>query len=164
MRRAALVAAATQKSENGELRIGILASLTSGFLQHVLRRFREAHPKLKIALRESSPQEILHSLAKGDLDISFVTGELEVSGLASKPLWTESIYVALPATHDLVRKDMVDWSDLRAEPFVVTSGGLGGEIQDHVIRMLSQPGFRPRIDIHDVSRDSLLPLVAWGLG
>jgi hypothetical protein len=46
----------------------------------------------------------------------------------------------------------------------VSRGGLGAEVQDYLTRNLSSSGFRPRVEVHDVSRGNLLNLVAMGYG
>lgn len=107
---------------------------------------------------------MLHALATGELDVSFVTGQHDIRGYSSKILWNETVYLVIPAGHPLARQDVVAWEELREESFIVSHGGPGSEIQDYLIRMLSRSGFRPRIDVHDVSRENLLALVAMGYG
>jgi DNA-binding transcriptional LysR family regulator len=162
--RAARLAAASHRGERGELRIGILASLATGFLHSLLRSFRTAHPEIQVLIHECSPHQALHGVAIGDLDISFVTGQPDMPGCTSKVLWSESIYVVLPEAHPLAASENVDWHDIRTAKFVVSRGGPGSEIQDYLIKMLSRPGFRPVIESHGVSRESLHSLVAMGYG
>ncbi|MEQ9246047.1 MAG: LysR family substrate-binding domain-containing protein, partial [Nitratireductor sp.] len=157
-------AAAAHRGDYGELRIGILASLTRGFLHKLLRFFRERHPEVRLVLREGTPLESLHSLALGDLDISFVTGYPDLPGYTAQVLWNESVFTVLPRAHELAQKKTIKWDDIRREVFIVSRGGPGSEIQDYLIKKLSRPGFRPRIDVHDVSRGSLHDLVAMDYG
>jgi len=162
--RAARLAAAAHRGERGELRIGILASLGTGFLHSLFRGFRTAYPEIQVVIQDCSPHQALHGVAMGELDISFVTGQPDMPGCSSRVLWTESIYVVLPEDHPLAEAESVTWHDIRADKFVVSRGGPGSEIQDYLIKMLSQPGFRPLIEAHGVSRESLHSLVAMGYG
>lgn len=162
--RAARFALEIHRGHRGELNVGILASLAGGFLHELLRRFREIHRNVRVALSEGSPQEILHAVAMGELDVSFVSGRPQIPGHESRVLWHESVYAVLPATHELADRKLLEWDDLRGEAFIVSRGGPGAEIQDYLIRRLSRPGFRPRIGVHDVSRGSLLNLVAISYG
>lgn len=100
----------------------------------------------------------------GDLDVSIVADHLQILGHPSRVLWHEWIYAAFPADHDLAGRELLTWGDLRGEAFIVSRGGPGAEIQYRLMRELSCPGFRPLIEIHDVSRGSLLDLVAMGYG
>ncbi|MDL2410376.1 LysR substrate-binding domain-containing protein [Rhizobium calliandrae] len=95
------------------MRVGILASLTTGFLHCVLRRLRETQPSLQILLREGTSLEMLHALATGELDISFVTGQYDIRGYRSRILWNETIYLVIPTGHPLARQEVVTWEELR---------------------------------------------------
>jgi len=57
LRRAIQLASARHRGEHGELNIGILASLASGFLQLALKEFRERNPAVKVILHEGTAQE-----------------------------------------------------------------------------------------------------------
>ena len=162
--RAARLATEVHQGSRGEVRIGILASLANGFLHDLLRRFRERHYEIRVELWEGTSQEALHALAMGDLDVSFGTGQPHVPGCEELMLWRESIYVVLPRTHHLAALESVTWESLREETFLVSRGGPGAEIQDYLIRKLSRPGFRLRMEVHDVSGTSLLDLVAMAYG
>jgi DNA-binding transcriptional LysR family regulator len=164
LQRAVQLASARHRGEHGELNIGILASLAAGFLHIALKEFRERHPGVKVILHEGTAQESLHRLALGSLDIVFVTGEPVVPGHTTERLWSEHIFVVLPAQHTLAQRPALTWQELRNETFIVSNGGPGPEIHDYLVRKLSSLGFRPRIDVHDVSRESLMNLVAIGYG
>lgn len=162
--RAAQFAAKVHRGERGELRIGMLASLAPGFLHDTLFRFRERSPNLVISLREGTLEEMLRHLSIGDLDVSFIIGQPEVVDLTVKQFLTESVYVVLPQTHRLSDNDVVTWESLRKEPFIITAGGAGPEMHDYLVQKLSCFGSRPRIEVHDISRESLLALVTLGYG
>lgn len=162
--RAVQLAASTHRGERGQLHIGILSSLTSGFLHCVLRRFRESHPGVKVSIREGTAQENFHHLVLGQLDISFVTGEPVIPGYRTAPLWNEHVFVAMPTGHPLAGKEEVTWEEIQRETFIVSSGGPGPEIQDYLVRRLAKLGFRPGIDVHDVGRENLMNLVGIGYG
>jgi DNA-binding transcriptional LysR family regulator len=164
LRRAIQLASARHRGEQGELNIGILASLASGFLHRMLKQFRERNQGVKVVLHEGTAQEILHRLATGRLDIVFITGKPELQGHVSELLWTEQIYVVLPEGHRLAALDKLSWQEVRDETFIVSSGGPGPEIQDYLVARLGGLGFRPTIDVHEVSRESVTHLVAIGYG
>jgi DNA-binding transcriptional LysR family regulator len=164
LRRAVQLATARLRGEAGELNVGILASLATGFLHLVLKEFREQHPGVKITLYEGTAEQSLHRLALGGLDIAFVTGEPVLPGHTAEVLWNERIFFVLPANHALASKAELTWQDVRGEVFVVSSGGPGPEIRDYLIKHLADIGLRPSIDVHDVSRESLIDLVAIGYG
>jgi len=162
--RAAQLATKVYRGTRGDVRVGILASLSGGFLPDLLRRFRERHHEIRVELWEGTSQEALHAVATGQLDITFVTGQPHVPGCEARMLWRESIYAALPQTHRLAQSGSVTWDDLAEETFLISRSGPGSEIQDYVISKLSRPGFRPRSEMHDISPTSLVDLVSMAYG
>ena len=104
----------------------------------------------------------LHKLVLGRLDVVFMTGEAEIAGHVAERLWTEHVFVVLSSDHKLAEVETLSWQEVRDETFIVSSGGAGPEIQDYLVKRLAGLGFRPTIDVHDVSRESLMHLVAIG--
>lgn len=87
-----------------------------------------------------------------------------VPGCQSLRLWDERLFLVLPDDHVLSSSSHITWEGLRRERFIVTSGGRGPEIEDHLVAGLSKPGFRPDIQAHAVSRETLINMVALGFG
>lgn len=164
MARAVQLARATHRGERGEIQIGILASLTSGFLHLLLKAFREKHRDVRVKLHEGTPQRNLHHLSTGLLDVCFVTGEPTLPGFQTELLWDEHVNVVLPLDHHLAARSEVAWEDLRNEAFIVSGGGPGPEIHDYLTKRLSGLGTHPDITVHEIGRESLINLVAVGYG
>jgi DNA-binding transcriptional LysR family regulator len=103
---------------------------------------------------------------EGRLDVAFVTGQPTAPGCQCLPLWNERLYVAVPLDHGLSSTGEVEWSQLRNERFFVTMSGRGPEIEDLLLSRLAGPGFRPDIQVHAVSRETILHMVElhFGLG
>lgn len=161
---AAKLARATSRGEVGELRIGFLSSLNTGFLRNLLQRFRIAQTGIHVRLEEVNVRDALHRLGDGEVDVAFIAGAPNMPDHLVRCLWDEAIYVVLPRSHELASRDDLWWRDLRSETFIVSQGGPGSDIEDHLIRTLGAPGFHPRIDVHSVGRESLLNLVGIGYG
>lgn len=162
--RAAAIAALEKRAECGDLRIGILASLSTGFLRNVIEQFSKDYSGVRMMFQTGTPEEHVGSLLSGKIDVAFISGRPEVPGCNSEFLWLERIFVALPGNHLRASADEVKWSDLHNEHFLVTKRGPGPEIENHVIRRLAQPGFQPKITVHDICREDVMQLVAMGLG
>jgi len=119
---------------------------------------------IRVSLHEGTSEQDLARVTTGELDISFIAREPKLTGQKALRVWSESVHVALSADHRLTDHHELQWRDLKEETFLVTQRGAGPEIRDYLIRKLSAPGFRPKIDVHDVSRQSLLNIVAMGYG
>ncbi|MDW5318185.1 LysR family transcriptional regulator [Rhizobium sp. PL01] len=162
--RAVQIAISTHRGESGDLHIGILGSLTSGFLHQILRQYRAKHADVRVSLHEGTTQENFHRLATGSLDVIFVTGDPVLPGYRSAKLGSECVFVALPSSHPLAVRNEVTWEEIRDENFIVSTGGPGPEIRDYLIKRLAAFGFSPKIDPQEVGRESVMNLVAIGYG
>lgn len=154
----------TQRGNRGELRIGLMASLASGFLSELLGTFRKRFPSVDVKLEEASSQSNAAGVLSGRLDAAFISGAPELPGCETRCLWSERIFLALPAQHPLAARQNIAWEEVRDETFLVGAEGPGPEIEDYLVRRLSDLGFRPKILVQKVGRDNLLNMVAKGFG
>ncbi|OBQ62210.1 hypothetical protein A8145_21370 [Mesorhizobium loti] len=160
--RAVRLAAAAHRGEQGDLRVGILMSSISDPLHRAFRSFRDQHSSVRILLKEAASIELLHALSMGELDVAFLTGNVNLKGYNEKLLWNETVFVALSTSHKLAAKADVSWSELKEETFLLTRAGL--QLEDYLTKKLGRHGGQLRADVHDVSRTSLFDLIAMGYG
>ena len=72
--------------------------------------------------------------------------------------------VALPEGHRLASNNIVYWTDLKDETFLLSQRDPGPEIQDILLAKLAAPGERPKVISHDISRENIKSLVGAGFG
>ncbi|HEU5066796.1 MAG TPA: LysR family transcriptional regulator [Sphingomicrobium sp.] len=161
---AASEAATLGRGEAGAIRIGILHSLACGFLSDLLRAYVSAHPVVRPELVEGSPATHISAVQKRDLDVAFLAGTPSAEGCELAHLWDEPVFVAMPSEDALARKRKIRWDELRDRRFIVSETELGPEIRAYLVKNLAEPGYRPAIERHAVSRDNLMSLVALGQG
>lgn len=153
-----------RRGEAGQLHVSMFAALSTGFVKSLFQQYRRRYKQVNVRLEESTAQISVAAILEGRLDVAFVTGEPTVPGCESLRLWDERLFLVLPEGHALLSSSHITWESLRPEPFIVTSGGRGPEIEDHLLAGLSKPGFRPDIQSHAVSRETLINMVALGFG
>jgi DNA-binding transcriptional LysR family regulator len=153
-----------QRGHLGELRIGLMASLASGFLADLLYCFRTRFPNVDVKLEEASSQSNAAGVLSGRLDAAFISGSPQLPECHTRELWDEGILVALPSQHALAARANVKWDEVRDETFLVSADGPGPEIEDYLVRQLSVLGFRPKILAQKLGRENLLNMVAKGFG
>jgi DNA-binding transcriptional LysR family regulator len=156
--------ALVRRGDFGQLSLGLLGSLATGFLADLLFSFHSRFPKVGVKLEETSSQSGAAAVLSGRLDAAFITGDAVLPGCETRRLWDERILVALPLGHPLAQRESVDWRALRSEMFLVAADGPGPEIEDYLVARLSGLGFRPKISTQKVGRDNLFHLVAGGFG
>ncbi|QJX04985.1 LysR family transcriptional regulator [Rhizobium brockwellii] len=156
--------ALARRGHLGELRIGLMASLASGFLADLLGAYHRRFPGIEIKLDEATSQVNASAVLNGRLDAAFIPGDPKLPGCRTERLWDEKICVAVPEAHAMAALAAVTWDDVRHETFLVTADAAGPEIEDHLVRQLSGPGFHPRISVQRVGRENLINMVAQGFG
>ena len=156
--------AAVGRGEIGQLRVGIFSSLASGFLFQLLQTYDRDHNRVRIEFIEDNPAEHVAAIRQFRLDVAFLTGTAIWAGCETEYLWSERVFVVLPAGLPILEKEELTWHDLADHHFIVSDAAPGQEIHDYLVQRLAGLGHHPLIDIQYVSRDNLLPLVAVGRG
>jgi DNA-binding transcriptional LysR family regulator len=150
--------------KDGHLRIGIFSSLSSGFLQELLKSFHEQHEGVQLQMLDGNPAEHVAAIRQFRLDIAFLTGTHEWPQCEVDHLWNERVFVVLPESHPLAGKDEVSWHEIVHEKFIVMDSAPGQEIHDYLVKHVGSLGHHPRIESQFVGRDSLLTMVGLGAG
>lgn len=148
----------------GYLRIGIFASIASGFARDLLATYSEEHSGVAIDIAEGAPREHIARIKERRLDVAFVTGRPTDPDCDAERFWSERIFVVLPSAHPLAGMSAVPWHMLRNERFVVSSDEPGPEIHDFIIKQLAELGHQPMVERYHVGRETLMTLVGLGLG
>lgn len=156
--------AAISRVGGGELKIGILSSLGSGFLSGLIRNFGDSYGAVKMSFVDGDQSEHVAAIRQRQLDIAFVTGTLDWPGCETEYLWSERVFVVLPEQHSLASSETLDWKDLAGERFIVSEVAPGQEIYNYLVQHLSGLGQSPEILPQSVGRHNLLSLVALGQG
>jgi DNA-binding transcriptional LysR family regulator len=149
----------------GALHLGYPSGLHLSYLAPVIRRFREAHPKVEFDFSHSPAGQQARLLREGRLDLGFVNLPLATEGCAHAVIWRVPFKVVLPARHRLARKSTFDLDDLRGEDFVFCTRESRPEFYDDFFRHCANAGFRPRV-VKEVGGypTNMLGLVAVGVG
>ncbi len=171
--------------EWGTLRLGFVGSATYTLLPRLLPAFRAACPDVALELREDSTVGLLAMLRGGEIDAALVRGPtVEDALLASWALERDDLILAVPTDHPLAggvedcaaagaatagaaaagRAGAVPLCSARGEDFVVYSPekvpGLHGVIQ----ALCRDAGFSPRISQEAIQVQTVVSLVASGMG
>lgn len=157
-------AKAVGRGEAGYLTIGFYTSLSAGNLRASLLEFGRRFPKVEINTIEGSRSRLFDGVQNGTVDIAVVTGEPASDCNRSMVLWSERIIVALPEDHPLAANEIIYWTDLKHERFLLSERDPGPEIQDILVAKLSSPGDLPDVVRHDVSPENIKSLVGAGRG
>ncbi|HEX6772445.1 MAG TPA: LysR substrate-binding domain-containing protein [Acidobacteriaceae bacterium] len=152
------------RGEEGRLRVGFSGSVMFTGLPAAIQRYRRAHPRVEVDLREMWTAEQLPALVDGSIDVGFLRDGERRPELTIMPLLRERFYAALPADHRLRRQRTVDVASLKDEPFVLFSRRHGDLAYERTARCCLDAGFQPRIVQEAPQFPTLIRLVAAGVG
>lgn len=150
--------------ECGRLLIGVHGLIPGSFLDILLTRYRQEHPDIAIDMMEGAAREAIMHLRAGRIDLAFLVGTFDLPDCHSRPIWTEQLVVALPASHPLASRAGITWADLAPEQFLVRHGGTGPQVHDHIVLRLATRWPPPTIRRVEVERSTLLSMIAQGFG
>jgi DNA-binding transcriptional LysR family regulator len=147
------------RGEAGNITMGFCTSLSTNKLRAVLAGYIQAFRDVEIHIVERSRARLLEGLRTGDMDIAIIMGEAREHSGPSMSLWSERIIVALPASHPLAGNDVIYWTDLKGETFLLSRRDPGPDLQNIIVRKLSAPGDMPEIASWDISNESILAML-----
>ncbi|WP_346726643.1 LysR family transcriptional regulator [Acidiphilium multivorum] len=147
------------RGENGQLTIGIYASLSTGNMFATLVEHRRGFPNVEIFTADGSHDQLLCALANGTVDIAVMTASRLGWDNLALPLWSERVILAVHASHPLLKKGTVGWPDLAGETILIPHHGPGPELERLLISRLRDWGAQ-RILRQEAGLDRLLSLVA----
>ena len=142
--------------------IGVVSTVASCFLTHVLNSFVDRHPRILLDIHQDSTAQLLPMIEVGNLDLGIVGLPLRKRGFSTETLFSEEMLLALHPKHPLTLKRTIFKEDLFREKFILSHDGLcvGG----CPLKICKQKTFSPRIVFRSGQLDTIQSLVAAGKG
>lgn len=158
-------AARVAGGEAAALRVGVVGAALYNLVPQALRQLREDHPELRLVLTEAKTTAQVAALSAGTLDIGVLHLPLPAGvRLRTRMLLRDPVGVAVPAEWPLASKPTVKLADLADAPFVMFARELETATYDRHIAACVAAGFAPRVVQHATGIQTVLSLVAGGVG
>lgn len=152
------------RGEVGRLAIGFVGSATYTVLPDILRVFREQFPAVELRLHELTTAQQIQALHDKQIDVGIVRSAIIEPGLSVEYILQESLVLALPETHRFSAQTEVSLSTLADELFILFPAKMGPIFYEQIINICQQAGFRPKVAQEAVQMQTIVGLVAAGLG
>ena len=147
------------------MRVGAIDSAAAGLVPLLLHDFREQRPDIIVQLLEDKTIRLLPRLLSGRLDLAFVRPpETPDKRLEFLLLFHETAVVAVPDGHRLASRETVSIEDLADEPVIVPERRSRPHSHDLTIKLFAESGLQPRIAQMADEKQTIVNLVAAGLG
>ncbi|WP_165956451.1 LysR family transcriptional regulator [Kribbella antibiotica] len=167
----------TQRGELGTLRLRFVQSATFEALPRLLGAFRTAYPEVVLDLETLTTLRQTEALRDGRIDVGLLRPSAPSAepadekaavqlapGLSSRVVSSDPVLVALPARHRLARRKRLRLAELGGEPFVFYNRPSGPVVHDTLIGFCRAAGFTPRIEQEAADVQTIVSLVAAGIG
>ncbi len=162
---ARLAARRVALGERGTLRLGFVGSATYMLLPNCLPTFRARYPDVSLELHEDSTIGLVAKLRANDIDAGLVRGPLaEDAALASWVIERDDWILAVPAGHRFEGHAPIDLARMRGENFVMYSPVKVPGLHGLALALCQKAGFAPRISQEAIQVQTLVSLVASGMG
>jgi DNA-binding transcriptional LysR family regulator len=140
-----------------------LPSVGNYVVPPVVRAFSEAHPEIALTTEDLPIARLVEGLRDGRLDAGLTRPPL-VDDIATERVLREPVGVVLPAGHRLAAAEQLDLAELAGEPWVLTPRSSWEPWHRKYDQDFATAGFAPNVVQRGSSVQSLLALVAAGVG
>lgn len=147
---------AAGEGKAGGLRLGHNSSVSAGNLRATMMSWCNGHPDVEVECVEADRSVLFAGLDTGEIDMVILMGAAGHDGFRCELLWSERMLVALPASHPLAERDVVHWTELREERFLLPIADPGPDTRDMLLARLSMFGTKPDIRMLQSSRETIL--------
>ncbi len=121
----------------GELKVGIIPTLSPYVLPLATPVLRQQYPELHLQVEERTTQQILQALAEDRLDVGLIATEEDLPGLQHHALFEEPFVAYLHPDHPLLTQRRIHPSDLAREDLWLLSEGHC--FREQVLQVCNQP-------------------------
>ena len=159
------MAAAGRTEIVGRVTIGFADSSSRYAVPTLARSVRAEQPGIELVLRSQIHAGLaLTEVAAGRLDFGFARTPVLHEEIDSHLYAYEHLVAAVPSDHRLADQPAIHVADLKDEPFVTFPPDRGSIVRDYLFRVARQAGFQPRIVQDAPDSNTVLALVAAGVG
>lgn len=153
----------------GSLRIGFVATAVRHIVPSLIARFRETHPEVALDLSEAPTARQITVLLEDRLDLGIVVLPLPPGTeqrIATRTVLRSKLVAAIPDRHSLASKPgkPLALTSLAREPWILFPASEGPGLHDTIEKACMAAGFTPQVAQRAVQMETIVGLVAAGLG
>lgn len=153
--------------DEGRLTIATTHTQARYALPQVVRRFKQAYPKVHLVLHQASPAEIVALLQSGEADIGIATEALDsgnavLANFASFPFYDWHHLVVVPEGHALTALPELTLQALAEHPLITYHAGYTG--RPRIDAAFAEAGLTPDVVMSALDADVIKTYVEVGLG
>jgi len=149
---------------NGNLCIGLIASLSCGPLRRLFEQFLSEHSNIELCWTETDRSELYTLLSHRRVDLVIAAGTPSPEVGDGLLFANEPIFLAVASGHAWAKRESLSWSEIRKTRFIVSAQEPGPEIHDYILRRISSLEESAIVRRHRLGREGIMTLVGLGVG
>lgn len=147
------------------IRVGAIDTAAAGLVPPLLHDFRELHAAVTVQLLEDKTVRLVPKLLSGRLDIAFIRPPVGLDKrIEVMMLFHETPVVAVSSRHRLAGRRRLSIEALADEPMIVPDRSSRPHSHDLTIKLFQRAGLRPNLSQSAEEKQTIVQLVAAGLG
>jgi LysR family transcriptional regulator, transcription activator of glutamate synthase operon len=146
--------------EHGQVALGAPPTVGAHLLPQALAAFHQRYPAIRLGLHEMGAKRLATLLDAGTIDLAVISEALPA--FASAELFTEALVVAVAQNHPFAQKKAVHSVELADQQFILFPEGY--ELRSRTLQLCRAAGFEPQVVLDGGETDTVVRLVAAGLG
>lgn len=152
--------------KTGRIAVGASNTLATYVLPPLLRRFREAHGQVEMAITTGVSARIVEEVLSGEVDVGLVTGSGDEASLHEAltvvPLAEYATCVVVPPTHPLAGQGSIRAAELAGSPLILMETGTN--LRTYVDRLLSAAGVEEQVAMELDNVEAIKRMIEADLG
>lgn len=125
----------------GNLQIGCSTSGGRYILPHLIARFRQRHPKVRVTVGVCTPESAVEQVCDGRFQLGILSSEAGCKDVEYRSFFQDHVVLIVPMDHPWVGRTDVQAAELAGQPFILREEGAGTRkvmqagLLEHNIRM-----------------------------
>lgn len=153
------------RGETGRLVVGFTGSAPYTIMPKIIPVYRQHFPAIQLVLKEVTTSPQLEALLLANqIDVAFILNPSPHEELEIETVLQDQLVVVLPQNHPLTEQDSIVLKQLASEPFVMYPRFPPRYFYQKIIDFCQQAGFTPQIVQEANQFQTIISLVASGLG
>ncbi|WJF88937.1 CysB family HTH-type transcriptional regulator [Paraburkholderia bonniea] len=149
--------------DNGHLVVATTHTQARYALPKVIHQFTEVFPKVHLALRQGSPQQIAQMIINGEADIGISTEALDrYPDIITFPCYSWRHVVVVPQNHPLVGRPDLTLDEIADYPVITYDQDFTG--RSHIDQAFAKAGAVPDVVLTAIDADVIKTYVELGMG
>jgi DNA-binding transcriptional LysR family regulator len=104
---------------SGHLHIGCSTSGGRYVLPHLIARFRQLHPQVRVTVGICAPETAVDQVCDGRTQLSILSSEISCRDVEYRPFFADKVVLIVPKTHPWASLDSIDPHQLTGQPFIL---------------------------------------------